>query len=424
MRLSTSQINNITVHYLQTNKFKTNTIVLNIVQELTEEDVTKISLIPNILKRGTAHLLSNQMIQEKLDQLYGALFHVNVFKRGEKQIVQFNLEVANEKFIKEAINILAQSLHLLSDLLTNPYTVDEGFNPDFVQSEKQLLANRINSILDDKIQYAEMKMIDHMCKEERYHLLPDGKIEDLDHITAKNLYDFYQSWVKTSPIDLFIVGDFNSEELLLEIQRLFHINHRKVKSLSPTQVHVPVNQEKVIVEELDVKQGKLNIGLRTFTSIQDDDYVALLLYNGILGGFSHSKLFVNVREKASLAYYAVSRLDSHKGIMTIQSGIEIENYDKAVQIIKEQLKLMKDGQISNQEFEQTKAVLSNQLREMLDRPRQLIDFEYHSVLSQKNRSLDQILKGIERTTIDEITQVAQKIKIDTIYFLKDRKDRS
>jgi predicted Zn-dependent peptidase len=194
----------------------------------------------------------------------------------------------------------------------------------------------------------------------------------------------------------------------------------KRKTISIASVEHPVVEPKLVIERLDVKQGKLNMGCRTQISIQDPDYPALMMYNGILGGFPHSKLFMNVREKASLAYYCSSRLESHKGLLMIQSGIEIANFDKAVDIIKQQLAAMRQGEISDREIEQTKATLSNSLREQQDRSFDLIHFHYQSVLSGKERKLEDLLHKIDQVGKEDIRKVAEKVQLDTIYFLRDQ----
>ncbi|MFV9509786.1 EF-P 5-aminopentanol modification-associated protein YfmF [Tepidibacillus sp. LV47] len=418
-QFSKKEIHSIQVHHLQTDKYKTNTIVVNIATDLIKENVTKVALLPYILKRGSKKYPSLKQIQEKLDDLYGVTLDAYVFKRGERQIVQFSCEVANEKYLNENRSLLKEAIDLLGNLITQPLIEDQGFQSIIFETEKELLAQRIKSILDDKIQYAEQKMIENMCKNEPYRLPANGCLDDLAHITKDNLYQFYQEWMNTAPIDFFIVGDYDESIVHTAIAESFQLPKRQVKPLAEVIVDVPVKEEKIVVEALDVKQGKLNLGLRTYTTIQDDDYIPMLLFNGVLGGFAHSKLFVNVREKASLAYYASSKLDSHKGIMIIQSGIEIKNYDKAVEIIKQQVQMMKEGKITEQEINQTKAILTNQLKEMLDRPRQLIDYTYHGVLSQKPRTLSQMIEQTKHVTIDDLIRVGQKVKLDTIYFLKD-----
>lgn len=186
----------------------------------------------------------------------------------------------------------------------------------------------------------------------------------------------------------------------------------------------PREEVRTIVERLDVRQGKLNMGLRTGCLYGSRDYPALLLCNGLLGAFPHSKLFVNVREKASLAYYASSRLDGHKGIMTIQSGIEIRNYEKAVQIIRDQLDAMQRGEFSAEDLARTKAMLSNQLREIQDSALERIGFDFSAAISGKEMTSEQFIADLEAVTPDQIVSAAQAVKLDTIYFLRDLKGES
>jgi predicted Zn-dependent peptidase len=163
----------------------------------------------------------------------------------------------------------------------------------------------------------------------------------------------------------------------------------------------------------------LNMGLRAFTTYADPTYPTMLMYNGILGGYPHSKLFTNVREKASLAYYASSRLDGHKGILTIQSGIEFDNYEKAVAIIREQLEAMEQGNISDIELQQTKAMITGHLRELQDSAFELISFDFNNILSGTERTVPSLIQHVTSVTKDQIQQLAAQVKLDTIYFLRD-----
>jgi predicted Zn-dependent peptidase len=259
-----------------------------------------------------------------------------------------------------------------------------------------------------------------MCAGEPYSLFTYGRSEDLDHIDGQSLYTYYRDLIRRRPLDLFFVGNVSADEVVRLVERHFPTDQTEREPVETSEVRHTVREVKEVVDRLDVKQGKLNLGCRTQVSIRDDDYVALMMYNGILGGFPHSKLFVNVREKASLAYYASSRLESHKGIMTIQSGIEIANYDRAVDIIRQQLDALRQGNINDVELEQTRATLINQLRERQDRSYDLIDAEYHSILSGRPRPLEQLVEELKQVTKADVQRVAEKVQLDTIYFLRDK----
>lgn len=419
-RFQTIPVGNIRVHVCATDKFKTNTLSAMVQQELSPQTVTKTALLPQVLQRGTESYPTTLQLKQRLEELYGARLFADVYKRGERHVLQVGLELANEQYLHASTPLLEEGVAFLSEVLFRPITENGGFKEVYVAAEKKNLKQKIESLQDDKIRYAAQRCIEEMCAGEPYSLFAYGRAEDLDTIDAQSLYTYYRDLIRRRPVDLFFVGNVSAEEVVQLVQRHFPIDQAERVPVETSEVRHIVREVKEVVDRMDVKQGKLNLGCRTQISVRDDDYVALMMYNGILGGFPHSKLFVNVREKASLAYYASSRLESHKGIMTIQSGIEIANYERAVDIIRKQLDAMQQGDISDVEMEQTRATLINQLRERQDRPYDLIDAEYHSIASGRPRPLEQLVEELKQVTKADVQRVAEKVQLDTIYFLRDK----
>ncbi|UFJ42202.1 insulinase family protein [Brevibacillus humidisoli] len=416
-----SQVNGIGLHVLTTDKFKTTTMVVFIEQALSSENVTKTALLAHVLKRATARLPDSKQLREHLDFLYGAIFDVDVAKKGERQILQLYLEVPNEQYLSNETTLLEQAVQFLGDVLTRPYLEDGVFAEKYIQAEKESLRKRIESIIDDKMKYANQRITEEMFKGEPFSLLVHGQRADLPTITADRLYAYYRELLSHNPIHLFVVGDVDRGQIEQYLARHLQIERGEPAQLGPLAVQKTVSEVREVVDRLDVTQGKLNIGCRTQITYRDDDYPALVMTNGVLGGFPHSKLFINVREKASLAYYAVSRLESHKGVLMMMSGIDVANYEKAVSIMKEQLQMVRDGKISDMEMNQTRATVTNQYRELMDSARLMIDFTYNGLLSGRRRGLTELLEEIGQIGIEEIRRVADKVQIDTIYLLRDRK---
>lgn len=420
VRFHSQSLEGIQIHLLPVDKFKTNLISVHIHLPLQEETVTLASLLPHVMRRGSRRYPDMSAIQRHLNELYGAEFHVEVSKKGEKQYLVFQMEILNEQFISEDIQLLEEGFAFLSEILYSPLLEGEGFKKHYVELEKESLQEKIEGLIDDKMRYANQRLTEEMCKDEPYRLLAQGIKEQIPAITAEKLYAFYQEVISTYPMDIYIVGNFAEEQALSYINTYFSKGKGEKRKVPPTDYQKKVEEENIVIEEMDVSQGKLNIGLRTQINFADEEYLPLLMYNGVLGGFPHSKLFTNVREKASLAYYAVSRLESSKGLIMIMSGIESGNFDQAVKIIKEQLNLIANGEISDLEIRQTRAALSNQYQESFDSPQGLIDFDYLGQLNGKTRSLTEIIQGLENISREEIVAVAQKIELDTIYFLRGK----
>nr|WP_238590745.1 pitrilysin family protein [Paenibacillus beijingensis] len=423
MAFERGSYNRIRLHVLPTNRFKTFAISLFAGLPLDENSVTETALIPFVLRRGTASTPETIAFRERLDDLYGAGFGFDVYKRGDAQIVQFRMDVINDRFVSSEQSLLAASLKLLGEVVTEPAMEGGSFRTKYVNAEKTTLHKKLEAIVNDKIRYAAERCLEEMCKGEPYQLHPLGRLDDVERITPESLSAAYRGWLSRSALDLYVVGDTSLEE----VQRLVADCFKLEADGTPSAYSKPVikrrtGDEKTVVERMEVSQGKLNMGLRTGVGYADEQYAAALMYNGILGGYPHSKLFLNVREKQSLAYYAASRLDGHKGICTIQSGIEIANYEKAVAIIKEQLESMRSGELSELEMSQTRAMITNHLRELQDSAYEMIAYDFNTVLSGQERTATELIRQIGAVTPEQIAEVARGVELDTIYFLRDGKE--
>lgn len=411
----------IRIHVLPTKRFKTFAISLYVGTPLKEETVTSTALIPFVLRRGTSSYPETVQFREQLEELYGAGFGFDVYKRGDHQIIQFRMDTINDSFIQSDDRMLDRSFAFLGEVVTSPAVENGHFRSSYVQSEKETIQKRLESIVNDKIRYANERCIEEMCKGEPYRLHPLGERKDLPEIHPEGLYQSYEQWLHNAGMDLYVVGDTTLEEVEKLVEKYFHLNRDSSFEYKPEVGHREHRETQVVVDKLNVNQGKLNMGLRTSITYGDDRYASALMYNGILGGYPHSKLFVNVREKHSLAYYASSRYDGHKGIGTIQSGIEIPNYEQAVKIIKDQLTDLKAGKITDLEMNQTKAMIRNLLREIGDSAFEMISYDFNRQLSGKERSTMELLEQIESLTKEDVQKAAETFQLDTIYFLRDQK---
>lgn len=415
------QLNRIRLHVLPTDRFKTYAISAYIGTPLTEDNVTPTALTPFVLRRGTEKLPETRAFREKLDDLYGAGFGFDIYKRGDHQIAQFRMDIIDDRYVQGASGLLGEGLQFLGDALTRPLLENGTFSSKYVEAEKRTLRKKIESIINDKIRYAGERCIEEMCQNEPYRFHPLGRLAAIDSLTPELLYARYRKWLAESPIDLYVVGNTTLAEVSALVKASFDLESGEPSAYLTQQGQTGSTDVRTVVEQLEVNQGKLNMGLRTGVTYGQPDYAAALVYNGILGGYPHSKLFTNVREKASLAYYASSRLDGHKGILTIQSGIEIANYERAVAIIKEQLAAMEEGQISSLEYDQTLAMIRNQLKELDDSAFEMISFDFNSILSGRERTVAGLIAEVEQVDVAAIQAIAAKVKLDTIYFLTNRK---
>lgn len=408
--------NNIHFHTIASRKFKTINIIVKSKAMLDRKNITKRALLPFILQQGTNSYPSEKKLMQKLDELYGAILSIDGTKKGNNHILSFRLEFANEKFIDNESEVLDEALQLLQEVIFSPHTEGDAFPEKMIAREKLTLQNKINSIADDKIAYANLRLIDEMCENERYQIHTDGYIEDLAQLNGEGMLSYYETMLEEDRMDIYMLGDFDEEEMKA---RLIHSFGRKSSKQEETlhEKHKTTGKIKEVIETEKVQQAKLHIGYRTNCTYRDADYFALQVFNGLFGGFPSSKLFINVREKNSLAYYASSRIESHKGLLLVFSGIEAQNYEKARGIIEEQMKEMKQGEFSDEEIEEIKELIISEIRETLDHPQGIIELLYQQVVANKKMFPADFIENIKKVTKDDIVEVARKIEQDTVYLL-------
>ncbi|OWR27902.1 peptidase M16 [Saccharibacillus sp. O23] len=409
----------IRIHVLPTKRFKTFAVSLYAGAPLAEETVTPFALTPFVLRRGNASYPETIQFRERLEELYGAGFGFDVYKRDGSQIVQFRMDTINDAFVRTEESLLENSLAFLGETLTRPALENGVFKSKFVDAERDNVRKKLDAIINNKARYAGARALEEMFAGEAYRLNALGKREALDELDAAALHESYRKWLSEASLDLYVVGDTTLEEVRGIVHRYFDLagpGHEPYV-YKRSEKNEGVGNPRIVKETMDVSQGKLNIGFKTSIDYADDRYAAALVYNGILGGYPHSKLFQNVREKASLAYYASSQYEPHKAFGTIQSGIEIGNYDRALEIIRLQLDAMKAGEITETELSQTQAMLGNDLREVRDSAFQMIHHDFGGRLSGRERSVSELIEQVESMTAEQVAEAAQDFRLDTIYFL-------
>ncbi|WP_079480130.1 EF-P 5-aminopentanol modification-associated protein YfmF [Halobacillus salinus] len=414
-KLSTKQ--GYRLHILPSDKYKTITIVAKFKSPLKREGITERALLPHVLQKATNEYPNVRSLQSAFENLYGTALSSDGSKKGENHVISFRMEVVNEAYLNDQEPILEEAMKLFHQVLFNPKTEGNGFDPEIVNREKQTLEQKITSIKDDKMSYANVRLMDNMCEGEPYSLHVHGYQEDLASITPEKLFQYYQNMITNDLLDVYVIGDIDESQIETMTDQYFSRsqstnvdNDQKAESKEITDV-------KEIVEPEEVNQGKLHIGYRTYTKFGDDDYYALQIFNGIFGGFPSSKLFMNVREKHSLAYYAASRFESHKGLLLVFSGIDPKDYDQAKSIILEQMEAMKNGDFTEEQVNETKEQVVNQLQETMDNANGLIEVLYHQMISGAEMPASQLMENIRKVTKEDVVRMANKVKLDTIYFL-------
>ena len=414
----------IKLHCIKTDKYKTDISCVIITTPLKRDTVTKNALIPFMLRRGSKKLPSQYLISKELENLYGASFNCGVDKMGDNVVLKFCIESISTEYALNSEDVLKENLEDLLDIVFNPVEKDGKLNEDFLDIEKQNLKTVIESKIDDKDVYAFDRCISEMYGENGYGLYKYGYIEDIDKISIEELSNYYNYLIQNSKIDIFVSGNIDENR----ITGLLKANEN-IKKLKPRIENYILNNEyteskeivekvKEVTESMNVTQGKLVLGLDIVSDIENLQAIAMV-YNAILGDSANSMIFQNVREKAGLAYSAKSTLVKQKLNIFIRCGIQIENYEKAVEIIKLQLENIKKGEFSEDDIIDAKTYLISGLKNVYEEQDTEIVYYIGQEIAKTNLTFEEYLKKIEKVTKEDVINLANQINLNTIYFLKN-----
>ena len=347
----------IKMHCIKTDKFKTNLIAVFLTTKLNRENVTKNALVSTVLRRGSKNMQTQEDISKQMEEMYGASFDCGLDKTGDNQVLKFYIEVLNDNFLpKTNEGLLENAVKNMLEIVFDPYTENESFKEEYVEQEKNNIQKIIEGKIDNKARYALDRCIEEMYKNQPFGLYKFGYIEDLKDLNGKNLYEHYKKLINECKIDIFVSGNIDEkiEKKIIENEDIQKLVSREADYVQPTTTNKEIlNKENIVTESMEVTQGKLVLGLDVDIDKEDLKYDTLI-YNSLLGGTATSKMFQNVREKAHLAYVASSSYLRNKNNIFINCGIDIPNYEKALELIKEQIEDMKKGDFTEEEIQNAK----------------------------------------------------------------------
>ncbi len=405
---------------IQTDKFKTGLLAVTLTIPLSGETATAGALIPEVLSRGSRNHPDMERLSAATDALYGASLGPAVRQRGESQCVSFLSSFIDDHYALDGSAVLEPTAALMGEVLLDPVLQEGAFRRDYVESEGVNLADRIEARVNDKRGWAVFRLIQEMCAGEAYAVDKLGSAQCARSMTAERLWADYRALLSRARVNFYYGGAARLERVEDAVRRAFAplLTGRDAPVRCQVEAE-PRGPVRTVTDAMDVTQGKLAIGFRTGgITMASDDYPALVVCNALYGGSANSKLFLNVREKLSLCYYASSMLDKVKGLMVVSSGVEFAQFDRAQEAILDQLEAMRRGDFTQEELTAAIRTVTGSLRGRQDSQGQMEDDRLTGVLFHAAAGEDgELIKAVEAVTADQVAGAAQKLKLDTIFRL-------
>ena len=404
---------------IKDSRFKTMKISANIIVPLSKETASANALLCGVLSRSCKAYPDFTKLSKKLCSLYGANLNASVRKSGDRQILSLSATGLDDRYAFAGESIAKELSMLLCSAIFEPNLNNNMFVESEVEQERRQLFDLIDSEYNDKRIYANGQLIKNMCANEVFGIKRYGTAEKIKEVTPSSLYDTWQNLLKTAIFEIMYIGDSTPDKAVEVFTEAFSKVERKPVELT-NEIVRSADEIKHVTEEMDLSQSKLVIGFRTDCAVPDKEVNATRLMCAILGGTANSKLFCNVREKQSLCYYCASRYDMQKGILSVDSGVEGENLEKAEKGILKEVADMKRGEITDFEIEATKMAVINSFNSSNDTVSGIESWYSSQLLNGEFKSIEELSEEINAITKEEIIKAAQKLTLDTVYVLKNK----
>ncbi len=410
---------NITLYTVRTDKFKTGMLSVSVHMPRDPQTSVYNGIIAGIMRRGTERYPSISAINRALDKLYASTVEIKPTRYGENCVFSLSCELLDNSYAPDGTDIADGVLGVAAQILFAPLTDTDGAFPECsVEQEKKIAADALRAEINNPRAYATIRLNDSLERDNPRRATTRQSLEIIEASDRYTLTEHYRNNIANQALSIFYVGSLSADEIAERILRHFPSGRvgtaETVRSIAHTAPAEPI----VLSEDMPVSQGKLAIGFRTGICIGDAQYYAAILMNEILGGSPASKLFMNVREKMSLCYYCSSSYNSYNGDLTVSSGIEVSDKDRALEAILRELDDIRIGNVSDAEITAAKKSLENAYRQIYDNPFDLYSFYSRRELLGLQESVENCRLRISEVTLEQVVAVARSLALDTVFFLR------
>ena len=407
----------ISAHFVQSKKFKTNKITVRFTAPLSLETVAGRMLSASMLETANKAYPTSQAFRRYLASLYGADISTSAYRRGQAHILDLTFTYVRDEFLSKKNVLTSRILELVKQTLFAPLVLDGAFEPALFEIEKKQLLASLATDMDDSFYFSHKELDSLFFHDERLQLRYSDLRNSISNESPESSYTCSQDALKNDRIDFFFIGDFNEVEITESLKSLPFTARKSDVAIQYHQSYSNVLQEGMV--QRNVGQSVLELGYHSPVKYGDDQHLPMLVMNGLLGEFAHSKLFTNVRENAGIAYTVASQLDLFSGLLRMYAGIDRENRNQARKMMNHQLLDLKKGNFTDFELEQTKEMIRRSLLMAQDNQQTLVERVYLNALFGKvTFDIDQLLEKLESVDKEAVCKAANSLKLQAIYFME------
>lgn len=404
------------LHCVRSTRFKKTNVVINFKRKVKKEELTMRTLLSKILMESTKKYNNRRLMAIETENLYDLYLSSSSYLSGNYSIMSLEATFLNNEYTEDSL--FSKAIDFLLEVLMNPNVKNKQFSSVSFELAKDSLKEDIETFQDDPNRYSYYRLFQEIDKKSVASYPAIGTMKQLEKITPKKLYRYYQNMIKNDQIDIFVISPLEKETVKKVFEEKLELEERPRLTESHYVSYDKYRKRtKIVHEKQNYEQSKLLVGCKFDTLTPYEIKYVSLVYSYILGGGPSSKLFQSVREKHSLCYSISSSFKLLNQYLVISSGINPDSFKKCVRLIKKELKELAKGNFEEEKIEEAKVTFASSLKEMKDSPRAILN-SYISHEYMDADFLEEREEKIKEVTKEQVVAFAKKVHIDTIYVLE------
>ncbi len=416
-----AEVKGIPVFWLRDLRFKTFRLTLTARRPLDERAAAR-SLLAGLLLEGTTVDPDRPTLARRMESLYGAVVAPGTGKIGESHRLRFALDCVAGDYLPGQPDQLGEGLRFLTEVLSQPRLDGDGFPEEVFVRERRQAADAVRALFDDKAAYAWQQAVSGACEGEPMAIPEHGGVEAIEALDRHAPETARQDFLAHGQMCVLAMGVLpeDDQQLLTHIEGFVDALPKLSPEPVPAVTERQQSERRQQVERVDLQQSKLVLVFRVPCTQDPELWMARRLLVSMLGGGPHSRLFREVREKQSLAYYAHSTLDRHKGLMMVQVGLDENSATEVESETCKQLEELRSGSFTAKELETARAGLLSSLATIDDSIASRMGFvEEHWVLGL-DRTPQTLADAYRGVAADEVAGSFDGVWLDYCYLLAPR----
>ena len=404
---------------MPTTQFKTLNIAVDFCAPIDVTDLSSRALLTYVTAVSSQKYPTQQAVAKKTIELYGAQFQTDVIRFGQTHHVRYNLQLPAPTYVanSENNNLMSMAFQFMEDMIFDPLILDEHFDTAVFNQERQSLINEITSINEDKKRYALSKLRAITYENRALQLPALGSVEYAKKITSSGLLKTYTNMINNDNINIVVFGDISGNEVE-ELVKRWPLTNRDSTVETPFYRQKKRTQfEHVVEKQSDINQAVLTLSYQLSLEPNDPRRFTAIVFNALYGGSPLSKLFMNVREKASLAYSIYSRWQHDTGMLSVIAGLSVDDVERADKMIQEELKKIQLGQFDQSTLSAIKTSIINDYLSQQDSPSSEMSLAFLRILTQRTISIQEWVNAVENVSIEDVADLAKEVTLQAKFTL-------